>query len=110
MTKPAGDPRPPLAVAMEWVSQITTVVAEMVLPGLAGQWLDKRWGTRFLTLTGFALGVSVGIWHLVAMTRPRTAGQQTKSSQSGDELKCEAGAAQGCVSSADTVVKPQPSI
>lgn len=59
---------------MEWVSQITTVVAEMVLPGLAGQWLDHRWGTNFLTLVGFALGLTVGIWHLIAMTRPKTAG------------------------------------
>jgi hypothetical protein len=112
MAAPNGDSRPPMAVAMEWVSQITTVVAEMVLPGLAGQWLDKRWGTQFLALIGFGLGVSVGIWHLVAMTRPRTAGQQTKSAQSGDEskLKSEAGAAQGYVSSADTIEKPQPSI
>jgi len=70
--KVTGDPRPPLAVAMEWVSQITTVVAEMVLPGLAGQWLDDRWGTGFLALVGFALGLTVGIWHLIAMTRPKT--------------------------------------
>jgi hypothetical protein len=69
-----GESRPPLAVAMEWVSQITTVVAEMVLPGLAGQWLDDRWGTGFLALIGFALGLTVGIWHLIAMTRPKTGG------------------------------------
>ena len=72
--KATGDPRPPLAVAVEWVSQITTVVAEMVLPGLAGQWLDNRWGTSFLTLVGFALGLTVGIWHLIVMTRPKTGG------------------------------------
>jgi F0F1-type ATP synthase assembly protein I len=59
---------------MEWVSQITTVVAEMVLPGLAGQWLDRRWGTKVLGLIGFGLGLTVGIWHLLAMTRSRTAG------------------------------------
>src|SRR5690242_20101929 len=73
-TKPPGDSRPPLAIAMEWVSQITTVVAEMVLPGFAGQWLDHRWGTKFLTLVGFALGLTVGICHLIAMTRPKTGG------------------------------------
>lgn len=72
MNVPSGDRRPPLAVAMEWVSQITTVVAEMVLPGVAGQWLDQRWNTRFLALSGFALGLTVGIWHLIAMTKPRT--------------------------------------
>ncbi|MHB1033686.1 MAG: AtpZ/AtpI family protein [Pirellulales bacterium] len=58
-----------MAVAMEWVSRITAVALEMVLPGLAGHWLDQRWGTRFLALTGFALGVTAGIWHLLVMTR-----------------------------------------
>jgi hypothetical protein len=77
MKVPSGDPRPPLAVAMEWVSQITTVVAEMVLPGLAGGWLDNRWGTGFLALLGFALGLTVGIWHLIVMTRPRVEGSPT---------------------------------
>jgi hypothetical protein len=62
---------------MEWVSQITTVVAVMVLPGLAGQWLDDRWGTGFLALVGFALGLTVGIWHLITMTRPRGRGTPT---------------------------------
>jgi hypothetical protein len=57
---------------MIWVSQITTIAAEMVLPGLAGQWLDKRWGTNFLVLVGFALGLTTGIWHLIAMTKPRS--------------------------------------
>lgn len=79
-----GESRPPLAVAMEWVSQITTVVAEMVLPGLAGQWLDNRWGTKFLTLVGFALGLTVGIWHLIAMTRPKT-GEAGKDQSSGKD-------------------------
>src|SRR5215471_11082121 len=71
MKAPPGDKRPPLAVAMEWVSRITTVVAEMVLPGLAGQWLDNRWGTTFIALIGFSLGLTAWIPHFVAMTRPR---------------------------------------
>src|SRR5690348_10321344 len=76
--------RPPLLAAQEWITQITTVVAEMVLPGLAGEWLDRRWGTKFLTLVGFALGLTVGIWHLIAMTRPRTggSGKDPKTQQS----------------------------
>ena|SRR5579863_10016046 len=79
MSKPGdkgrGDSRPPLLVAHEWLTQITTVVAEMVLPGLAGHWLDRRWGTEFLALIGFALGLTVGIWHLIVITRPRTTGR-----------------------------------
>ena len=58
----------PLALAIEWVAKITTVALEMVLPGIFGQWLDGRWGTKFLGLAGFALGVTVAIWHLLQMT------------------------------------------
>lgn len=67
MTNPPEN-RPPLALATEWVARITTVSLEMVLPGLAGQWLDDRWGTRFLGLVGFGLGLTGGIWHLLVMT------------------------------------------
>jgi hypothetical protein len=82
---------------MEWVSQITTVVAEMVLPGLAGQWLDQRWGTKFIGLLGFALGLTVGIWHLLAMTRSRNAGPSAKRPESGatTETKDKPGSSTG---------------
>lgn len=71
VTVPPEDKRPPVAAALEWVSRITTVALEMVLPGIGGQWLDRRWGTNFLGLAGFAVGLTVGIWHLIQMTRPR---------------------------------------
>jgi hypothetical protein len=54
---------------MNWVAKITAVVLEMVLPGLAGLWLDNQLGTRFVTLLGFGLGVPLGLWHLIAMTK-----------------------------------------
>lgn len=62
------DERHPLAVAMEWVARITTVALEMVLPGLAGDWLDDLLGTSFLVFIGFGLGLTAGIVHLLAMT------------------------------------------
>lgn len=58
-----------MALAIEWVSRITTVALEMVLPGILGQWLDSKWGTGFLGLAGFAFGVSFGLWHLLRMTK-----------------------------------------
>ena len=58
-----------MAEGMNWVSKITAVALEMILPGLAGLWLDNQLGTRFLTLLGFALGVPLGMWHLIAMTK-----------------------------------------
>ncbi len=62
--------RHPYAVAMEWVSRITTVALEMVLPGLGGVWLDRRWGTApWIGLIGFGLGMALAIWHLLQMTR-----------------------------------------
>ena len=62
------DERPPLVVALEWVSKITAVAIEMVVPGIIGAWLDQRWGTSFLVLVGFAIGLGVGIWHLLILT------------------------------------------
>jgi hypothetical protein len=70
-----GDPnldehdQSPMAAAMQWVHRITTVVMEMVLPGIFGVWLDKKWGTNFIGLLGFALGLTTAITHLLQMTR-----------------------------------------
>ncbi len=68
MTDPAGGPQP-MASAMIWVSRIFAISAEMILPGLLGQWLADRWGIPFLVLLGFALGISLGLWHLILITR-----------------------------------------
>lgn len=66
-------PGSPIGDALDWVTRITVVAVEMVLPGLAGQWADRRWGTRFLALIGFACGIGWGLLHLMLMTRrPRS--------------------------------------
>lgn len=62
--------RHPMALAVEWVAKITTVSLEMVIPGLIGTWLDKRWGTSFLALVGFGIGLTVALWHLLQMASP----------------------------------------
>jgi hypothetical protein len=84
MAAPPEDKRPPMAIAMEWVSQVTTVVLEMVLPGLGGQWLDGKLDTGYLGLLGFAFGVTLGVWHLIWMTRPRNQSPR-RSDGSGPE-------------------------
>ena len=58
-----------MADAIEWVSRITVVAIEMVLPGVVGHWLDTRFGLNFLALAGFAFGITVGMWHLLLMTK-----------------------------------------
>ena len=58
-----------MAAAMEWVSRIFAVAVEMVLPGIAGIWLDEKLGTGFLVLVGFGLGIALAIYHLLAMSK-----------------------------------------
>jgi len=59
-----------MAVALEWVSRITTVALEMVLPGVLGIWIDGKTGIPLVfTLLGFGLGGSLAMWHLLSMTR-----------------------------------------
>ncbi len=72
---------------MEWVTKITTVALEMVVPGLLGGWLDAKFGTGFIALAGFALGVSGGIWHLLIITASGNngAGTQTKTEKNGGD-------------------------
>ena len=49
----SSDERTVMAQAMAWVSRITTISFEMVLPGLLGIWVDRKLGTKVLfTLLG----------------------------------------------------------
>ena len=45
------------------------VALVMVLPGLAGQWLDKRLGMGFLGLAGFVVGLISGVAYLLTITK-----------------------------------------
>lgn len=72
MTNPP-EKLPPTAEAMRWVSRITAVSLEMVLPGLAGFWLDSKIGTKVVfMLMGFGVGMTLAMIHLMAMTKPPT--------------------------------------
>lgn len=70
MSSRSGNGRPPLVTAYRWVSQITTVSLEMVLPAVLGDWLDKRWGTApWLVVVGAMLGFATGMRHLLQMVK-----------------------------------------
>jgi hypothetical protein len=46
------------------------VSLEMVLPGLAGYWIDQQLGSKVVfTLIGFAVGTTGAVTHLLRMTR-----------------------------------------
>ncbi|MEM8947050.1 MAG: hypothetical protein AAGD11_17890 [Planctomycetota bacterium] len=59
----------PMGAAMQWVARIIAAGMMMVLPGLAGQWLDGRLGAGFFALLGFALGIFVSMSYLIAVTQ-----------------------------------------
>lgn len=58
----------PIGRGLEWSAKITVVGLEMVLPGIAGQWMDQRLGTSFLGTCGFVLGLVGSFYHLLRMT------------------------------------------
>jgi hypothetical protein len=59
-----------MAKAFQWSSRITIVSFEMVLPGVAGYWLDSRLGTVCLfMLIGFGLGGTAAVFHLIHMLK-----------------------------------------
>jgi F0F1-type ATP synthase assembly protein I len=65
-----GKPNP-IALAMEWVAKITTVGLEMALPAIGGGYLDRWLNTNYWQLVGIVVGMIVGMWHLLQMTRPK---------------------------------------
>jgi uncharacterized protein YqgC (DUF456 family) len=64
-----------MALAMEWVAKITTVGLQMVLPGVAGYYLDKRFGTSYWAISGFVAGFAVGLWQMIRWTQPPPKGK-----------------------------------
>lgn len=74
-------PMHPIAAAVEWVAKITTVALEMALPTVGGAYLDRRWGTQYWALVGLILGVTVGLWHLLQLTR--NSGNSEKQRRNG---------------------------
>lgn len=64
------DDRPPFVVAYEWSARITSICIELVVPVLAGYWLDHRWGTfPWLILAGIAIGMAVAVLGLVRLAK-----------------------------------------
>jgi F0F1-type ATP synthase assembly protein I len=69
VTKPLDD-LSLLAKAYEWASRIIVISLEMVLPGVAGYWVDTRLGTVCLFLViGLTVGSIAAMRHLIRMTQ-----------------------------------------
>jgi hypothetical protein len=64
------DDRSQLAQAYQWAGRIIVVALTMVLPGLAGHWVDKQLGTVvFFLLIGLGLGCTAAVLQLIQITR-----------------------------------------
>jgi hypothetical protein len=59
----------PIGDALVWSSRIMALGLMMFLPGVAGNWLDERLGTRFLGPVGLVLGFAVVLLRLVQIGR-----------------------------------------
>jgi hypothetical protein len=69
VTTPPDD-RSPAAIAYAWASRIIVIALTMVLPGLAGHWVDTKLGTVVLfLLLGLALGCTAAALQLIHMVR-----------------------------------------
>ncbi len=73
-----------MAIAMVWVARIFAAALMMFLPGLGGQWLDRRWGTGFLGPVGFVLGLVGGMMFLIAATRSAEQDRRSKRTRDAD--------------------------
>lgn len=51
------------------VSRTIAVLILMLIPGIAGNYLDRWLGTRFLVVIGFVLGIGIAIFGLLYVAR-----------------------------------------
>jgi F0F1-type ATP synthase assembly protein I len=76
------DGRSPIAVAMHWASQVTTISIEMVLPILLGVWTDRRLGTKAVfTIVGGIAGFWLGIWNLIRIAKVLADGDKIRATR-----------------------------
>lgn len=69
MTIPS-DERSPLAKAYQWATRIMVIAMMMVLPALAGNWVDEQLGTVIVfLLIGLALGCTAATFQLIQLIR-----------------------------------------
>lgn len=67
---PSSGSRSPIAVGFAWAARISAAGLSVVVPMLAGSWLDSRFGSRPAgLLVGLTLGSVVGLLQLIRIAR-----------------------------------------
>ena len=51
------------------ISRAVAVMVLMVLPGIAGHYLDRWFGTQFLVLVGFVMGICLAVLGLLYVAK-----------------------------------------
>jgi F0F1-type ATP synthase assembly protein I len=75
-----SDDRSPAAKAYQWASRIMVVAITMVLPALAGHWVDKKLGTVVLfLLIGLGLGCTAAVFQLMQIAQASSGSTKTKN-------------------------------
>ena len=75
-----SDERSPIAKAYTWATRIMVIAMTMVLPALAGNWLDERLGTVALfLLIGLALGCTAAAFQLSQIIRSGSQGKSKRN-------------------------------
>lgn len=84
--RPDAAPRPPNSeqsrrgqadqektqLAVQWLSRTMSIMLFMVGPALLGSYLDRRLGTKFLTVSGLVLGMALATGLLLLLVKALT--------------------------------------
>ncbi len=73
-TEKSGPPRDETATAVwqtttHWMARTIAVSLLMFAPGFLGSALDQRWGTKFLAIGGFVVGMVFGTVMLLVLMK-----------------------------------------
>jgi hypothetical protein len=64
-------------MAYQWSARITSISLELVVPGMVGYWLDRRWGTLpLLVIVGVILGFVTSFLSLLRLIKPPNSGHR----------------------------------
>lgn len=69
MPSPSPERQPPMAIAMRWVTQISTGGFLLALPCLGGWWLDGQFNTSpWCLVAGGFVGLVLSFLHILNIT------------------------------------------
>ena len=71
--------------AFAWIGRIFATMVFMVGPALAGMWLDRQFGTKFISAIGIMLGMALGIAALLILVNVKRPSLEEEVDEKLDE-------------------------